>query len=54
MTLLTVREAASLMAVSEATVYREISRRELPAVHVGRQIRVRPADLVRYLERGQA
>jgi putative molybdopterin biosynthesis protein len=49
--LLTPTEVAELTKVSRETVYREIDRGELPAIHVGRQLRIDPTDLRRYLER---
>jgi len=49
--LLTPAEAAELANVSRKTVYREIDRGELPALHVGRQLRIDPTDLSRYLGR---
>ena len=49
--LLTPAEVAQLANVSRETVYREIDRGELKAVHVGRQLRIDPTDLCRYLER---
>jgi excisionase family DNA binding protein len=36
--------------VSRETIYREIERGELRATHVGRQVRIRPADFNHYLE----
>ena len=44
-------EVARLAAISRKTVYREIDRGELPAIHVGRQLRIDPTDLNRYLGR---
>lgn len=49
--LLTPAEVARLAQVSKATVYREIDRGELRARHVGRQLRIEPADFADYLER---
>ena len=42
---------ARLAAISRKTVSREIGRGELPAIHVGRQLRIDPTDLSRYLGR---
>jgi putative molybdopterin biosynthesis protein len=44
-------EVAELVNVSRKTVYREIGRGELPAIHVGRQLRIDPIDLNQYLGR---
>jgi putative molybdopterin biosynthesis protein len=49
--LLTPAEVAQLANVSRETVYREIDRGELQAVHVGRQLRIDPTDLNQYLGR---
>lgn len=43
--LLTVREAARVVAVSPDTIYRRVASGELPVVHVGRLIRIHPDDL---------
>jgi putative molybdopterin biosynthesis protein len=50
-TLLSPAEVARLAAISRKTVYREIDRGELPAIHVGRQLRIDPSDLNQYLGR---
>jgi excisionase family DNA binding protein len=49
--LLSPAEVARLAAISRKTVYREIDRGELPAIQVGRQLRIDPTDLSRYLGR---
>jgi putative molybdopterin biosynthesis protein len=49
--LLSPAEVARLAAISRKTVYREIDRGELPAIHVGRQLRIDPTDLSQYLGR---
>ena len=48
--LLTVAEVAAAMRVSNMTVYRLIKNGELPAVRVGKNYRLRDADLHRFLE----
>lgn len=48
--LLTAAEVADRLRVSTMTVYRLIRSGELPAVRVGRNYRVREADLAAYLE----
>jgi excisionase family DNA binding protein len=50
--LLTPGDAAALAQVSRDTIYREIDRGELKALHVGRQLRIDPRDFTVYLERG--
>ena len=43
--LVTVREAARLLALGRSTVYELIAAGRLPTVHIGRSVRIRPADL---------
>jgi len=47
--LLTVSEVAQALRVSNMTVYRLVSAGELPALRVGRSVRLRAADLESYL-----
>lgn len=47
--LLTVGEVASLMRVSNMTVYRLIKSGQLSAMRVGKNYRLRRADVERYL-----
>ncbi len=46
--LLTVAEAARALSCSPAQIYRLVQRRDLPAIHIGRLVRLRPADLRGY------
>ncbi|MGH9023861.1 MAG: helix-turn-helix domain-containing protein [Acidimicrobiia bacterium] len=48
--LLVVREVAELMRVSRMTVYRLIRAGDLPAIRVGRNLRIRQGDVAAYLE----
>jgi excisionase family DNA binding protein len=48
--LLTVREVAETMRVSNMTVYRLIRAGELPAIRVGKHFRIREHELTAYLE----
>jgi excisionase family DNA binding protein len=48
--LLTVREVADTMRVSNMTVYRLIRAGELPAIRVGKHFRIRENELGEYLE----
>jgi excisionase family DNA binding protein len=48
--LLTVREVAETMRVSNMTVYRLIRAGELPAIRVGKHFRIREHELSDYLE----
>ena len=47
--LLTVGEVASLMRVSNMTVYRLIKAGQLAAIRVGKNYRIRRGDVDRYL-----
>ncbi len=48
--LLTAREVADLMRVSTMTVYRLIKAGEMPAIRVGKHLRIRERDVARYLD----
>jgi excisionase family DNA binding protein len=48
--LLTVGEVASVIRVSNMTVYRLIRSGELPALRVGKNYRLRGSDVERFLE----
>lgn len=48
--LLTLPQVADRLQVSMSTVRRRIAAGELPVVAIGRNYRVRPADLDRYIE----
>jgi putative molybdopterin biosynthesis protein len=45
-------EAAARLSVTRKPVYRLIERGDLPAVHVGRQLRIDPSALHDYLRAG--
>ena len=49
---LTVAEVASLLRLNQQTIRNMIDRGELPAVRVGRRVRIMHADLDRLLEHG--
>ena len=46
----TVAEVAEHMRVSNMTVYRLIKAGQLPAIRVGKNYRIRDADLAEYLD----
>ena len=48
--LLTPREVAEVMRVSTMTVYRLIKSGELPAIRVGKHLRIRGGDVARFLD----
>lgn len=51
--LLTVRDVARLLRVSDKTVRRLVAGRKLRSIRVGRVLRFLPADLFRYVEAGR-
>ena len=48
--LLTPREVAEVMRVSTMTVYRLIKSGQLPAIRVGKHLRIRGNDVVEFLD----
>jgi excisionase family DNA binding protein len=48
--LLTVREAADLLRISERTLFTLTKNREIPSVRVGRGVRYDERDLARWIE----
>jgi len=50
MQLMTLRDVAFALQSSDSTVKRLVSSGDLTAVHVGRSVRVRPADLQQYID----
>jgi excisionase family DNA binding protein len=48
--LLTPREVAEVMRVSTMTVYRLIKSGELPAIRVGKHLRIRSVDVATFLD----
>ena len=50
--LLTVAEVADALRVSTMTVYRLIKGGDIPALRVGKNYRIRQADLDEYLDEG--
>ncbi len=48
--MLTVREAATLLNLRHAYVYELIRQRTLPALHVGKYVRIRSRDLQAWIE----
>jgi excisionase family DNA binding protein len=50
--LLTVAEVASMLKLNQQTIRNWIDRGSLPAVYIGRRVRIRRADLEALLERG--
>ena len=52
--LLTVAEVAQLLTVNQQTVRNWIDREKLPAMHVGRRVRIRRQDLDAIIEAGSS
>ena len=50
--LLTVNEVAGILRVSNMTVYRLVKSKQLPAIRVGKNYRIKESDVNQYLERG--
>lgn len=50
--LITIREAADALGISERTVRRMIDRNELRAYKIGRCVRLREGDVQDYIESG--
>lgn len=52
--LLTARQAAAALAISEATLFRRVRDGTIPAVHLGACLRFSPADLATVIDRLKA
>ncbi len=52
--LLTPTEVAKLLKVSPRTLHRLIGAGKLPIVRVGRQVRIHPDDLARFIEKARS
>jgi excisionase family DNA binding protein len=52
--LLTGTEVAHLLNVSKALAYRLMAQGTIPAVHLGRAVRVRPQDLDEFIKRSSS
>lgn len=50
--LLTVNEVAKILRVSNMTVYRLVKSKQLPAIRVGKNYRIKENDVERYLNKG--
>lgn len=51
--LLTYREVAKTLRVSERTIWTLVKRGELPAVRFGHSVRIDPADLRAFIEQAK-
>jgi len=52
--LLTYRQAAEVLGVSERTIWTLVDQGTLPAVRFGRSVRIDPADLRAFIDRAKA
>lgn len=52
--LLSVSEVAYVLNVSRSFIYKQISAGQIPALHLGRAIRINPDDLKVYIDRNLA
>ena len=50
--LLTVNEVAKILRVSNMTVYRLVKGKQIPAILVGKNYRIKEMDVEKYLNRG--
>ena len=50
--LLTVNEVAKILRVSNMTVYRLVKGKQIPAIRVGKNYRIKEIDIDKYLNRG--
>lgn len=50
--LLTVNEVAAILRVSNMTVYRLVKSRQIPAIRVGKNYRIKESEVNDYLSRG--
>jgi len=48
-TLLTLRQTAALLSVSEKSLRRLVAYQRIPCVRIGRQLRFLPSDLLRWV-----
>ena len=48
--LLNAREVSQILRLSPSTVYQLLQRGDIPSVHFGRSVRVRPKDLEAFVE----
>ncbi len=48
--IMTVPQVAKYLQISKSKIYYLISRRELPHLRLGRNVRVRQSDLLKWLE----
>ena len=48
--LLTAMDVAEILNIGLSTVYQLVQRQDLPSIHIGRSVRVRTADLDKFIE----
>jgi excisionase family DNA binding protein len=52
--ILTIPEVARYLKISKAKIYYLVQRREIPHFKIGRNVRVRESDLMKWLEKQKA
>ena len=51
MDILTVPEVAKYLRMSKSKVYEMVKQKEIPSIRIGRNIRIREADFMRWLDK---
>ncbi len=49
--ILTIPQVAKYLKISKAKIYYLVQRREIPHIKIGRNVRIRESDLVKWLEK---
>jgi excisionase family DNA binding protein len=50
-TILTIPEVARYLKISKSKIYRLLSKKEIPHIKIGRNVRIRQADLQMWVEK---
>ena len=51
LSLLTANDVANMLKIGRSTVYLLLQRGDLPRVHIGKTVRIRPVDLENFIDR---
>lgn len=49
--ILTISEVAEYLKISKAKIYLLVSKNEIPHIRLGRNVRIKESDLIRWLEK---
>jgi excisionase family DNA binding protein len=49
--ILTIPEVAEYLKISKAKIYLLVSKNEIPHIRLGRNVRIKESDLIRWLEK---